>query len=65
MPKFVKSLKDKLTPHIFQTVSQHHNWLTIIGVSLALLSLGFACVLVVLYNKILVLEAAVNVLGSR
>ena len=65
MPKFVKRLKDTSTPHIFHTVSQHHSWLTIIGVSFALMSLGFALVLVRLYSRILVLEAAINVLASK
>ncbi len=65
MPTLVKSLKAKLTPQIFHTVSQHHSWLTIIGVSFALMSLGFALALVQLYSRILVLEAAINVLASK
>ncbi|HWR00173.1 MAG TPA: hypothetical protein VN397_05010 [Candidatus Methylomirabilis sp.] len=65
MPKLVKSIKEKLTPQIFHTVSQHHNWLTIIGVSFVFITFGYALAFVLLYNKILLLEAAISVLASK
>jgi hypothetical protein len=64
MPRIVKTIKDKLTPHIFKAVAQHEHILTILWVTFVLVSLGIACTLVLMYNRILVLEQAVNVLGA-
>jgi hypothetical protein len=65
MPRIVKAIKDKLTPHIYKSVAQHEHILTITWVSFVLVSLGFACALVLMYNHILILEQAVNVLGAK
>ena len=65
MPRIIKKLKDKLTPQIYHKVSDHHHWLMIIGVSFVLISFGYALTLVLIYDKILTLEAAIAVLATR
>jgi hypothetical protein len=65
MPRLVKKIKDTFTPHIFHQVSQHEHILTILWVSSLLVALGITCALVLMYNRILTLEQAVNVLGAR
>lgn len=64
MPRIIKKLRDKLTPQIYHKVSDHHHWLMIIGVSFVFISFGYALALVLLYDKILILEAAIRVLAS-
>jgi hypothetical protein len=64
MPRIVKKIKDTFTPHIFHQVSQHEHILTITWVTFVLMSLGFACALVLMYNRILILEDAIRVIGA-
>ena len=61
--KLVKTIKEKLTPDIVHMVHRHHAALTIAWISSIFFIFGFALALFVLYNKILMLEAAIAVLA--
>jgi hypothetical protein len=65
MAKFMKTLKDKFTPHIVTNVHQQGVALTILWVSGIFLTLGFALALFCLYSRVMILEQAVTVLGAR
>lgn len=61
----IKTLKDKFTPHIVQNVHQQGVLLTILWVSGILVTLGLSLALFCMYNRLLVLEQVVTVLGAR
>ena len=65
MAKIMKAIKDKLTPPVLHEVHKQGTLLTTLWVTSTLFALGFGMALVCMYARILALQQAVMVLGSR
>lgn len=61
----IKTLKNTFTPHIARSVHQQGVLLTILWVSGLLVTLGLSLAMFTMYNRLLVLEQVVTVLGAR
>ncbi len=65
MAKIMKAIKDKLTPPVMHEVHKQGTLLTTLWVTTSLLTIGFALALLCMYTRLLALQQAVMVLGSR
>jgi hypothetical protein len=64
MAKIMQKVKHALTPSVHHTVASHGAMLTILWISLTFLSMGFMWALIVLYDRILLLEDAIRILAA-
>lgn len=64
MAKLMQKVKSAMMSPMHHTVASHGAMLTILWISLSFLSLGFMWALVVMYDRILLLEDAIRILAA-